>query len=30
MFGPAGAWGSMLGNLSAVIFGGTLGIPSIL
>lgn len=29
MFGPAGAWGSMLGNLSADIFGGTLGIPSI-
>lgn len=29
MFGPAGVWGSMLGNLSADIFGGTLGIPSI-
>lgn len=29
MFGPAGAWGSMIGNFAADLFGGTLGIPSI-
>lgn len=29
MFGPAAAWGSMLGNLVADVFGGTLGLPSL-
>jgi energy-coupling factor transport system substrate-specific component len=29
LFGPAGAWGSALGNLIGDIFGGTLGIGSI-
>jgi energy-coupling factor transport system substrate-specific component len=28
LFGPAGAWGSLIGNFSADLFGGTLGIPS--
>ncbi len=29
MFGPAGAWGSAIGNLIGDLFGGTLGIGSI-
>ena len=29
LFGPAGAWGSAIGNLIGDLFGGTLGIGSI-